>query len=308
MEHQTSDSGSEKGKASLTTATTCTRFYQTRVFKCFIAGAFSGTCTTVLLQPFDLVKTRLQAAMLSKTHRGDGMIKTIVGVVKKEKFFGLWRGMVPSLYRTVPGVGFYFGSLSWLQSQLGTTDPSPLQAISLGAVSRCIADLILLPVTVVKTRFESTAYKYQSTFGALKSIYKLEGRKGLYSGLAATLLRDAPFSGIYLMFYTSFRRIILGENRSLQGSLLGPGINFSCGILSGMVAAVATQPADVVKTHMQLYPKRHSNITSTVQYIVKENGVHGLFKGIAPRCIRRTLMAALAWTVYEEAIVKLGLK
>ena len=34
------------------------------------------------------------------------------------------------------------------------TDPSPVQAISMGMIARCIADVILLPVTVVKTRFE----------------------------------------------------------------------------------------------------------------------------------------------------------
>ena len=35
------------------------------------------------------------------------------------------------------------------------------------------------------------------------------------------------------------------------------------------MAASLTQPADVVKTHMQLYPKKHSTTITTVQYIVK---------------------------------------
>ena len=49
----------------------------------------------MLLQPFDLVKTRLQAAMLSEKHRSEGMMRTLVGVVRNEKFVMLWRGMVP---------------------------------------------------------------------------------------------------------------------------------------------------------------------------------------------------------------------
>lgn len=45
-----------------------------------------------------------------------------------------------------------------------------------------------------------------SVLGALKSVCETEGPRALFSGLTATLLRDAPFSGIYVMFYSQAKR------------------------------------------------------------------------------------------------------
>lgn len=55
---------------------------------------------------------------------------------------------------------------------------------------------------------QSGRYGYQSVYAALRSIYRSEGPRGLFSGLTATLLRDAPFSGIYLMFYTQTKNLV----------------------------------------------------------------------------------------------------
>ena len=35
---------------------------------------------------------------------------------------------------------------------------------------------------------------------------------------------------------------------------------------------------------------------------LQKSGVNGLFRGMLPRCLRRTLMASLAWTVYEQVM------
>lgn len=55
---------------------------------------------------------------------------------------------------------------------------------------------------------QSGRYGYKSIYAALRSIYRSEGHRGLFSGLTATLLRDAPFSGIYLMFYNQTKTIV----------------------------------------------------------------------------------------------------
>jgi hypothetical protein len=44
-------------------------------------------------------------------------------------------------------------------------------------------------------------------------------------------------------------------------------VNFSCGLVAGLLASVVTQPADVVKTKMQLYPNKFNGVYSVLVYI-----------------------------------------
>lgn len=119
-----------------------------------------------------------------------------------------------------------------------------------------------------------------------------------------------------------------------------PLVNFSCGVIAGVMASVVTQPADVVKTHIQVRPSHcstagavrriymvcthvlvvffskkqhfHYYITSNWGLLLwpflQEHGMAGFFRGAVPRSLRRTLMAAMAWTVYEQLMARMGLK
>lgn len=63
-----------------------------------------------------------------------------------------------------------------------------------------------------------------------------------------------------------------------------------------------------VKTHMQLYPKQYPSLMATVMHISKSKGPQGLFSGLVPRMLRRTLVASMAWTVYEQMMKSVGIK
>ncbi|KAM9843735.1 mitochondrial glycine transporter A [Aulostomus maculatus] len=274
--------------------------------KAFMCGSLSGTCSTLLFQPLDLVKTRLQT-LQSSVQPGSGrvgMVKVLLNVVRTERLLGLWKGVSPSFARTIPGVGLYFSTYySLKQHFFSQSPPGALQAVLLGGGARMVAGVCMLPVTVIKTRFECGRYRYESVTGALRSVCQTEGPAALFSGLMATLLRDIPFSGIYVMFYSQTKSSLPKE---ISVSAYAPLANFSCGVLAGVLASLITQPADVIKTHVQVNPQLRT--VDAVGYIYVEHGLQGFFRGAVPRSLRRTLIAAMAWTVYEQMMAHIGLK
>ena len=54
------------------------------VMKAFLAGSLSGTCSTLLFQPLDLVKTRVQQQDTRGTRVS--IIRVVTSVVSKVKF------------------------------------------------------------------------------------------------------------------------------------------------------------------------------------------------------------------------------
>lgn len=219
------------------------------------------------------------------------MVSVLVTVVKSEKVFGLWRGTVPSLARAVPGIGLHFAAITYLQNVLcKERKPSAIEAAAIGSTSRTFAGLVLLPITVVKTRYESGLFNYRGLFDALKDTYLRHGLKGLYSGLTPTLLRDVPYSGIYYMFFTQLKD--LKNCRDAHETFL-------CGLIAGIAASLLTQPFDVVKTKMQIHSNTYCNVTRSVALVFQSGGWYGFFIGMAPRIMRRSLMSSLSWTIFE---------
>uniref|UniRef100_A0A8C5HQH1 Mitochondrial glycine transporter n=1 Tax=Gouania willdenowi TaxID=441366 RepID=A0A8C5HQH1_GOUWI len=276
--------------------------------KAFMCGSLSGTCSTLLFQPLDLVKTRLQTLQNNAKPGAPkvGMFTVFINVIRTEKFFSLWKGVSPSFVRCIPGVGIYFSTFYSLKQHFFLDRaPNAGEAVLLGAGARTVAGVCMLPFTVIKTRFESGSFNYVSVAGALRSMYETEGFRALFSGLTATLLRDAPFSGIYVMFYSQAKKAL---PHTVTSAPYAPLVNFGCGVVAGVMASLATQPADVVKTYIQVRLS-HCSTSEAIRCIYTvSHGVSGFFRGAVPRSLRRTLMAAMAWTVYEQLMARMGLK
>merc|ERR1719154_731970 len=60
------------------------------------------------------------------------MVRVVANVVTQDNVRGLWRGVVPSMVRTVPGVGLYFSSMHYMKTTVCQGRPSHLQSVLIG--------------------------------------------------------------------------------------------------------------------------------------------------------------------------------
>lgn len=309
----------------------------------FVAGLGSGTFSAILLQPIDLLKTRVQQS-------GHHSLRIAIREIRDSPRIlpALWRGVTPSALRTGFGSAIYLTSLNAIRTNVsrvsfmaadsrsidGALDtkntareaaPRRQHSSSLvklsnmgnlvaGAAARTFAGMIMMPLTVIKVRYESNLYTYNSIAAAGRDIFAKEGTRGFFSGFGATALRDAPYAGLYVLFYEQSKKRLsawYGSGDSSQSAARSTGgmgvstaatINFSSGVIAGAACSAVSNPFDAVKTRIQLQPGVYRNMFHAAHRMVTREGPRSLLDGLALRMGRKALSSALAWTVYEELV------
>ncbi|CAE6411690.1 unnamed protein product [Rhizoctonia solani] len=283
------------------------------------SGALSGFASSVALQPLDLLKTQLQ-----KGGHGKGLTG-ILGIAKstveKKGVLGLWRGLTPTVARSVPGVAIYFYALQSVRvrlvkipslaapgptaSEKGSALPKLTPGANLvsGACTRVAVGFLLSPLAVLKARFESGAFEYTSIPQGLKSLIQTSGIRGLWQGFLPSIFRDAPYAGLFVASYEATKNH--GEKLFDTSSPSTAAIvHSSAGMLAGSFATLMTHPFDMIKTSMQVRSEPEFNsFRSTFAAVLKESGPLGFFSGMSLRMARKMLSSAIGWTVYEGMLL-----
>lgn len=168
-----------------------------------------------------------------------------------------------------------------------------------------------MPITVIKVRYESNMYAYHSIIGASKDILKTDGIRGFFAGFGATAVRDAPYAGLYVLFYEQFKKRmsrvvqkvgVPGAPEIAMAGSTSASINFGSGVVAAGLATAITNPFDSIKTRIQLRPREYRNMVQAARKMVAEDGFRSLFDGLGIRMARKAMSSALAWTLYEELI------
>ncbi|EGZ23741.1 hypothetical protein PHYSODRAFT_353869 [Phytophthora sojae] len=197
----------------------------------FLSAAGAGSISATLCCPIWVVKTRLQlmpahsvAATAVATRQnvvsvGFAEVETAVATKARPQFSSV-RQVAMDMYRKEGPRAFFRGlsasywgiSESAIQFALyeeckdHIEEPTNLKYFLAAGACKLLASLCTYPHEVVRTRMRdqraplgSKELKYRSMIQSIIKIYKEEGRRGLYGGLPAHLMRVVPNAAILFM-------------------------------------------------------------------------------------------------------------
>ena len=121
-----------------------------------------------------------------------------------------------------------------------------------------------------------------SALSLTMGIIKQKGILGLYKGTSATMLRDVSFSVCYFPLFANLNA--LGPKTHPGSSKTVFWWSFISGCAAGSISALFVNPADVVKTRLQLINKdagaqSYNGILDAFTKILKQEGITAFFRG-----------------------------
>lgn len=181
-----------------------------------VAGAGAGVAVSFLACPTELIKCRLQAQSALADAGGAAVVVKYGGpmdvarhVLRSEGGIrGLFKGLVPTLAREVPGNAAMFGVYEALKQYLaGGQDTSKLGRGSLivaGGLAGAAFWAFVYPTDVVKSVIQVDDYKnpkFSGSMDAFGKILRSEGAKGLYKGFGPAMTRSVPANAACFLAY-----------------------------------------------------------------------------------------------------------
>lgn len=194
-------------------------------------GVGSGIAQTLVGQPFDTIKVRVQMS----TGGGVSAIGATRSLVQNEGVRMLWRGMLPPLV-TIAGINsIWFSVYGFCRTHLtGSTDPNAQLSLPHAALTGAAIGVSLVgittPMELIKCQLQvNKSSSPPSSMELIRSIHKSHGLRGLFKGFAPNFVREVGGNMGYLATYEVIRRAMIPEGGTVSdigilGALVGGAI------------------------------------------------------------------------------------
>jgi solute carrier family 25 oxoglutarate transporter 11 len=238
----------------------------------FVFGGLSGMFATLVIQPMDMVKVRIQLVdnkiipqanapgAPGATNTGGNKPKVSTSplsiartIVRDEGFGGLYKGLSAALLRqatyTTARLGIFRSISNKLESRGKTTfwekAFAGLAAGGLGSIVGTPADLALIRMQADGTLPKEQRRNYTGVGNALSRIVREEGFMGMFKGCAPVVVRAMALNVGMLAFHDQSLETYkqYTDNKQLA--------NIGAKATAGFFASAFSLPFDFVKTRIQ---------------------------------------------------------
>lgn len=192
---------------------------------------------------------------------------------------------------------------------------SVVRGLVYGGLASCNAEVVTIPVDVVKTRLQmdgaGKVKAYSGSFNCVSQLVRGEGPSALFKGLSPALLRQSTYGSMRYGLYAPIRGMLGFDPSRPKEFPLWKKIVAGAG--SGAIASALANPTDLIKVRLQTdgmlgagaeggaaQPK-YRRMIDCFRQTVREEGFMGLGKGVGPNMGRATVLAAAELATYDEA-------
>ena len=219
--------------------------------KYYVFGPTFMIGVRLIIFPPTLIKTRLQVQRKSSLY--NGTYDAFKKILKYEGVRGLYRGFATNTLTLFSGQ-IYITTLEITRTKVPGSNQAT-KSLMAGVCASLAGQTVTVPVDIISQKqmmvgqSTSTKQVFRSAWSIIRHIYRTSGIQGFYKGYIASLLTYAPSSGIWWGTYYSFTQFFNEITPYETPTIVIQGMS---GPAAATVSAILTNPADTVRTRLQV--------------------------------------------------------
>ena len=309
-------------------------------FKGFVEGGIASIVAGASTHPLDLIKVRMQLtgeshlpnpsyrpslALTSASpnisipntfesglQQRSGLVSTGIKIIRSEGVAAIFSGVSATVLRqtlySTTRMGLYeILKQKWVDQETGNLSLS--RKIGAGLVAGGVGAAVGNPADVAMVRMQADGRlpidqrrNYKSVFDALSQMCKNEGVTSLWRGSSLTVNRAMIVTASQLASYDQIKEMILEKGVMNDGI----GTHVTASFAAGFVAAVASNPIDVIKTRVMNMKVEaggempYKGALDCAMKTVRAEGALALYKGFIPTISRQGPFTVVLFVTLEQ--------
>ncbi|KAF8058480.1 VHA-C [Scenedesmus sp. PABB004] len=171
-----------------------------------------------------------------------------------------------------------------------------------GVLSGSAAAALLSPTELIKVRLQAPGSTLTSSSQAIAAVVASDGVGGLWKGGTPGVVRAAVLTAAQCVTYDEAKRRVLAAT----GWADGAAAHLATALITGLVSTTATNPVDVIKTHMFVGGRAHSGPLACAASLYAAQGGAAFWRGWSANYARLGPQTVVTFLVVEQLRAVMG--